>query len=257
MATATYTKYRKRKYKEPGLLVSIELDPDNIVYLSDQYRTVTNEYEGLLKGISGLHERLPIGGRFQKRGDARLKIYNKKLNFQADATSRFSDLLADYGLIGAKVIIKQWFNGCALTDCETIYQGWVKLPVKYNEQMVDLIVSPLREENLIAPDVLSVSDYSNLDASLQGSAFPVIYGQVTHYSTDGDSLDLTVDGGAICLSTEIDNSNHYWLVAGHKISAVDHVYDETTDQIGSTNVTTSGVAGGPAWRTTGRGLRPG
>lgn len=253
MATAIYTKYRKRRYKQAALLVDITINPDTIIYLSDAYRTVTNKYEGLLADVSGTDEHLPIDGRFRRRGNAKLKIVNDKLNYQAAQGAKFSDVPADYDLEGATVEIWQWFNGCAYTDCEPAYPKGTIIKMHYDENYVYLTVAP-QIYDLEFPEVLTRTEYADLYTTAQGVVFPIIYGKVDNETTSGKTTDLTDYGGAIrlqyCIKHDPPGNEHNWLIAGHRCDDIREVYDDTTGKdpnyeefSGSGN-----VCGGPSWR---------
>jgi hypothetical protein len=266
MATAAYTRQRKWRYKKAALLVEIIVNPDVSLYLSDDYRTVTNEYEGLLETVSGMSEYLPVDGKFRHRGSATLKIANKKLSIQhpgyigvAEQFYKFSDYLATHNLIGCKVIIKQYFDDLALTDCETVFTGWITHPIKYDEQYIYLIAESHRQTSLIPSDLISADEYSDLGEKTATLPFPLVYGKIDNTLTAGDTGDLTDYGGALTIDTEIDDANHYWLGGGHRCNDIVKVCahggsdppgtpptDKTsaiTKYIGAGN-----QGGGPAWR---------
>jgi hypothetical protein len=198
MSTDRFDLLRKSSYKSSDLLIDIDRfdNGQDIIRISSKYREVGSYYyEGLLLNVSGMDERLPIDCQFKLQGDALMTFANSRLMCQtpAEPMPRLSDLLGDW-LGGAKVTIRQYFEGCTWADVENeeAFVGWIKNPqTVYDENEIQLVASPTKKYPDLPPHVLNRRDYGSMDADSGEMVMQIAIGDLTYdgkhpYSATGD-----------------------------------------------------------------------
>jgi hypothetical protein len=260
MSTDRFDLLRKSSYKSSDLLIDIDRfdNGQDIIRISSRYREVGSYYyEGLLLNVSGMDERLPIDCQFKLQGDALMTFANSRLMCQtpAEPMPKISDLLAE-GLMGAKVTIRQFYEGCIWTDVDDEYAftGWIKSEqIQYDENELVLTVSPVGKKlSRIPPYRMHEDDYSTMDTEGEGLIMPIVLGLLTNtnkLSHDGVTDMDAVYGGAYLLSNKYilkSLPDYRLLVAGHVCYINFNLYKELTKYASPTYHLDD--AGGPDWR---------
>jgi len=260
MATAKYELLRKMAYKSSDLLVEIDRfeNGQNLIRLAFQDRVLDSyHFYGLIQNITGMNERLPVDTKFKYQGDATLEILNERVPGQA-VPAKFSDLLNDW-LVGAKVIIYQYFEGMAYSDLDDdtiMYAGWINgTRLEYDTQIIHLTVSPYKHYPNLPILRMHEIDYDNPEEGKDDTIMPIIWGENYFNNRPKNAVDDLDDlyGGAFLLPCWCDYdvpSGHYrYLTAGHvgTSTAVSRLYSNTTLEASYWAVHNDN-AGGPSWR---------
>lgn len=261
MSTSRFTLLRKSANREPDFLIDIDRyeNGQDVIRLASKYRTVVDGassyyYEGLLEAASGMDERLPVDTVYKEQGDCVLTLLNRRICTQ-EIDEKFSDLL-NAGLSGAKVVIRQFYDGCDWADVEDeiIYTGWVITEqTVYDENGISLTISPYYKKHSSLPPYRMVQEeYSTMDPEGENLLMPLIIGKL-HYEgkkahNGADDMD-TLYGGAVLLSSHYiykSLPDYRLLVAGHQSFNDFNLYKDLTKFANPQYYNDD--AGGPNWR---------
>lgn len=229
--TDAYDRAVSYRYNFPGILLTIFLDGQTAVRISDKTRDDLGGYYwlGLVVNVSGMDQELPLDTKYKRRGDAQVKVLNSKLLFQPGPNDRFSDLMKDFGLLGAKVKIELYFQGLAYADCEERFYGTIMPPIKYDANYLSFTVRQQEDELKVPPYQVQSGFFPDMDVGSDGKPMILIVGEMKNEGVSGRGFNLDQKGGALSMNTDLktetspDRAN--LLIAGHKCEDVTQVWN--------------------------------
>lgn len=181
MASSDYTAKARRNQTKGKILLEIDLI-DRTLYLSDEYVTYTNAYEGLVINWGAFDTDRSPGAGLSSVGDTDIVIANKKLQFMVSAThgDRFSDLINYYDIDFRPVRAYQIFEGLVFgSDAEQFFEGEVRIR-GFNENDVFVQLVHKYDLDLIVPkDKINATDFPSAPKQNLGRGIPIPFGDFT------------------------------------------------------------------------------
>lgn len=240
--TSTFDQLSERRYNKPDLLFDIIFDGEYVSgqsgnaiigRISERFHDLGDpyRYEPLVISATGFDEYYPHEHKWKPRGQVRVEILNEKITAQDNAEARISDLLADYGFIGAEVIIRQFFEGCTWADVEgeIIFQGSIS-NYSYDATKLTLTISPHKDNCKLPPYRIHKGQFIDSNEGSRGKVMPIIVGELINYDIGGGGLDMDAVGGALSLTRDIRYESGFprstLLVACHECFSVGYYWDQ-------------------------------
>ncbi len=180
MSSANYKLKSRKNHTKGKFLLEIDL-VDRTLYLSDEYVTYTNLYEGIVIDWGDIDTDRSPGAGLSSVGDVNIVIANQKLQFMLSDThgDKFSDLFNFYDIDFRPARVYQIFEGLTFgSDAEQIFEGEVRIRgFDVDDIQVQLLQEYSSLDLVIPKDKINAVDFASAPKQNLGKVIPVPFGR--------------------------------------------------------------------------------
>lgn len=219
MPTSAWIIAKDNSNSEPKWLLEIELDPDNILYLSDEYwDDGTNYYEGLVRSFDSVYRSIDFNTGMGRIQDCQITLFNQRLQKQDDITARLLDLLCsedtNFGNKEARIYLN--FAGLTLADKELIFRGEITAITNITSSSFTLQLEQQEFNIMVPPTSIEKAVFTAAPDQTIGMKVPIVYGKYSESSWD-DYTPIYLQKASYTPIVMADEGEKKFIIADHTI----------------------------------------